>query len=318
MSDLLPMLINATGLSRIDLYLIISNAPSRYKRFKIKKKNGEDRVIAQPARELKALQRALIGCCLDDLPIHETAKAYRSGISILDNAKTHAGTGPIRKYDFSDFFHSIRSSDWKNYCETHSIFKSEIDYYISEQIIFHREKGSRVLKLSVGAPSSPIVSNILMYEFDKMISETVARDEVTYTRYADDLTFSARRTGYLTVVDTALRDTVRTTPWPRLAINEKKTVVATRKYRREVTGLVLTNDGDVSLGRDRKRNIRSALYHAKMGALDAKALSHLCGLLSFAHSIEPDFVEKMERHYGGELIRYVKRHGNVSRRANLP
>lgn len=314
MSKLLPALISATGLGEIDLRMIISNAPSRYKKFPIKKRDGSDRIIAQPAKELKALQRALIECCLSSLPIHDAAMAYRTGRSILDNAKRHSGSGPIRKYDFNDFFHSIRSEDWRNFCTAHSVFDLEVDYLISERLIFQRDKGSRILKLSIGAPSSPIVSNILMFEFDSAISAAVSKDDVIYTRYADDLTFSARRTGYLTVVDAALREIVRNVPWPRLSINEKKTVVATKKYRREVTGLVLSNEGAVSLGRDRKRNIRAALHKASLQQLSAKDLSYLCGLLSFANAIEPGFLERMEARYGSDVIKYVKQHGHVTRR----
>lgn len=315
MSRLMPALISATGLSELDIQLIVHNAPSRYKKFRVKKRNGDWRVIAQPAREVKALQRALADCCLKHLPVHDAAMAYVPKRSIAHNAEAHANSGPIKKYDFSDFFHSIRSHDWEKYCSEHRIFDSEIDYYISEQLIFQRDKGSRVLKLSIGAPTSPVVSNVLMFNFDTAMSESVAKDKVTYTRYADDLTFSAQRTGYLTAVDRQLRDVVRHIDWPKLTINEKKTVLATKKYRRVVTGIVLANDGGISVGRDRKREIRAGLHRASLRQLPVTELSKLCGILAFVKVVEPDFVKRMEERYGTEVIRYVKAHGSVSRRA---
>lgn len=314
MSDLLPILIGATGLSEWDIRLILSNAPSRYKHFTIKKRNGGERKIAQPARELKALQRALITSKLSALPVHAAATAYRVGVSIADNASSHAGNGPILKYDFQEFFPSVRAADWRKYCKFNSIFQSEEDLWISERILFQRDKGSRILKLSIGAPSSPIVSNILMHKFDVMLSEALSNDKVTYSRYADDLTFSAPRTGYLTHVDSILRKTIKATPWPRLVINEDKTVLATAKYRRQVTGLVLANDGKISIGRDKKRVIRAALHRAQHDRLTEQELSHLCGMIAFIKSVEPEFVARMEEHYGPELLQRLKRYASVSRR----
>ena len=86
MSEIYPLLIRETGLSEIDLRLILRTAPSRYKEFPIKKRDGSDRIIAQPARELKVLQRAFVREYLINLPIHPAATAYREGMSILDNA----------------------------------------------------------------------------------------------------------------------------------------------------------------------------------------------------------------------------------------
>ena len=314
MSKVLPVLIGATGLSEFDLRRIILNAPLRYKSFYIPKRNGGRRKISQPARELKALQRALVESFLADLPIHECATAYRKNLSIADNAGRHAGNGPILKYDFREFFPSIRVRDWRAYCERSSLFEEEHDRWMTEQILFQRDKGSTVLKLSIGAPSSPMVSNILMYEFDAAMTATVARDKVRYTRYADDLTFSAPRTGHLTVVDTALRKVLRDIPWPRLAINEEKTVLATRKYRRQVTGLILTNEGEVSLGRERKRSIRASLHYAQLGKLSDKELSYVCGMLGFVQSVEPDYLKRLEDRYGLELLRYVRQFASVTRR----
>ena len=181
-------------MGELDLRVILSNAPSRYKRFSIRKRSGGLRQIAQPAREVKALQRALIKHVLSSLAVHDCALAYQPGRSILDNATAHAGRGPIRKYDFSDFFPSIRAEHWLSYCDHHNILPDPMDRRISTLLLFHKEPGSILLKLSIGAPSSPMLSNILMYEFDARMLAAVADDGVTYTRYADDLTFSAPRT----------------------------------------------------------------------------------------------------------------------------
>ncbi|MBN8936906.1 MAG: hypothetical protein J0I13_11625, partial [Rhizobiales bacterium] len=134
----------------------------------------------------------------------------------------------------------------------------------------------------------------------------VLQEDVTYTRYADDLTFSARRTGFLNHVEKFLREAVVNTKSPRLAINEEKTVLATRKYKRMVTGLILTNDCKVSIGYARKRAIRAALNNEKYGRLSLQQRMHLAGLLAFVNDVEPEFLMKLKTKYGDDLINGLK------------
>jgi RNA-directed DNA polymerase len=305
-SKLIPLLVSETGLSEYDVLKIVRNAPRRYKTYVIAKRNGGERIISQPARELKALQRILVDKVLSDLPVHPSATAYRKGMSIRANAAIHAGTGPILKFDFKDFFPSITARDWKIFCEKNSLFSDTPDLWITTSIFFQKTNNSSFLRLAIGAPSSPALSNILMYDFDTKISDLVSRDDVKYSRYADDLTFSASRTGFLTVVQKALRKTIREVKSPSLTINETKTVLATMKYKRFVTGLVLTNDGGISIGQDRKRKIRAALHSAFYGRLEPSQRMKLAGLLAFAHDVEPHFFARLQEKYGQDLIKRLR------------
>lgn len=275
-------------------------APVSYKHYTIAKRSGGRRPISQPAREVKALQRVLAHR-LRHLPVHDAATAYRAGQSIRSNAERHAKNGPIMKFDFSNFFPSIKARDWQNYCELNSIFSEHDDIRLSTLLLFHQQRGSSNLRLAIGAPSSPWLSNVLMYEFDEKMSAAVSVDKVTYTRYADDLTFSARRTGYLNGVSKTLRNIIQDTKNPSLVLNEKKTIVATTKYRRVVTGLILADDGRVTLGRDRKRLIRAMVHHAVSGKNTAEQNGRLAGLLAFAADIEPDFVASIRARFGADL-----------------
>ena len=222
MSVLIPMLVAETGLRERDVRLIILTAPSRYKTYSIDKRAGGKRVISQPARELKILQRVLLAEVLEKLPIHEAATAYRAGYSIKPNAEPHAKNGPILKMDFKDFFPSLKAPDWSAYCELNKIFSDDEDVQISTNILFHRPKGTTVLRLAIGAPTSPCLSNILLYPFDEKISLSLGSDKIRYTRYADDLTFSAPRTGYLNPVESMVRRVLRQLDTPSLSINKKK------------------------------------------------------------------------------------------------
>lgn len=284
---------------------LIRTAPERYAHFKIPKRNGKKRDISQPASELKIVQQALIFWLLKDFPVHPAATAYQAGTSIRLNAAKHAENGPIRKYDFSDFFPSITEHAWLAYCASNSVCDRKNAVALG-RLLFMRPPGCRTLRLSIGAPSSPILSNILMYQFDRHISERVSEHYVTYTRYADDMTFSARRTGYLQSVDGILRKTMREIPFPKLRLNNDKTVTATKKYRREVTGLILTNDYRVSLGRDKKRELRTRIHHFKLGKLNLDETVRLAGHMAFAKDAEPEFYTRMERVYGTDTLDSLK------------
>lgn len=304
-SPLIDFLMKELRVSEREIDMLISTAPDRYKVYKIKKRTGGLREIAQPASELKAAQRAIIRQYLRALPVHPCATAYTAGSSIRRNAELHSHNRPILKYDFKNFFPSITERCWISYCIQNEIFDRD-DAIRSGRILFRRPKGGRILRLSIGAPSSPIISNILMNEFDREIHEKVSAHKITYTRYADDLTFSALRTGNLTVVDKILKSVISQLSSPKLEINHEKTVLVTPKFHRQVTGLVLTLDGRVSLGRDRKRRIRAEIHHMILGKLDLSQKARLAGHLAFAKDVEPEFYTRMERVYGKSALDDLK------------
>ncbi|WP_312146356.1 retron St85 family RNA-directed DNA polymerase [Brevundimonas sp.] len=306
MSQLVDLLSQYSGLSSYDVRKISEGAPDRYKEYPIDKKSKnteEKRIIAQPASEVKYLQGVLRDVMLEGLPIHRCATAYRKGVRLVDNAIPHSGTSKILKMDFRNFFNSITSSDWRRYCEDSEILSSE-DIHLTSRLLFWRKSGGRALRLSVGAPTSPILSNILMYQFDCAISDLLAEEKVSYTRYADDLTFSAPRTGYMVDVKGYVRRAIKEIKYPsQLRINKEKTSYYTNKYRRSVTGLVLANDGRVTVGRDRKRRVFVGLYKFSRGELDQSSAMQIAGLLSFIISVERDFLDVVYRRYGVDVVR---------------
>ncbi|WP_083931220.1 retron St85 family RNA-directed DNA polymerase [Kaistia granuli] len=306
MSALIEALAREVGLGVDLVRRIAGSAPFRYKTFEIPKKAGGVRVISQPAAEVKQLQRALVSIVLNDLPVHDSAIAYRVGKSILDNARLHAGYGPVLKLDFRNFFPSIRGGDWRQYCDSTGCLSGEDDLRLTTSILFRREKHRSGLRLAIGAPSSPILSNILMYDFDQMVAGKCREEGVIYSRYADDLTFSAPRTGFLTRVEKIVASTIREIGFPRLTINAEKTTYVTRKFGRRVTGLVLSNDGLVTIGRDRKRELRAAVHRASLNELSPAQMARLGGMLAFVWAMEPAFISVLEARYGANCVQRVR------------
>ena len=308
MAALIEALAIETGIGIFDIRRIATRAPLAYKVYEIPKRTGGTRVIAQPAREVKSLQRAIVEILLKNLPVHSAATAYREGLSILDNANRHVANGPLLKLDLKEFFPSLRSRDWERYCRERRCLETDDDIALSSQLLFRYDYAKRSLRLAIGAPSSPMLSNILMFEFDTLISDTVSKDMVTYTRYADDMTFSAPATGYLIGVKSATSSIIRRLGSPNLCINDKKTVYVTKKYQRTVTGLTLANDGRVTIGRERKRTISATVNRARKGMLDQSECQVLAGTLAYVNAVEPAFVTVLERKYGQNIIANIKRY----------
>lgn len=94
--------------SEAEVILFLSNAPKKYKVYTIPKRTSGHRVIAQPSKELKKYQRKYLE--LQELPIHDSAMAYREGLSIKDNANAHRSNRFLLKMDLENFFNSITSN----------------------------------------------------------------------------------------------------------------------------------------------------------------------------------------------------------------
>ncbi|MCF3478261.1 retron St85 family RNA-directed DNA polymerase [Stenotrophomonas geniculata] len=294
-TGLVQMLSQRSGLPQADIERIVASAPRRYKEFTIPKKSGRGlREIAQPSRELKLLQRIIVDAVLSRMQVHECAHGYVAGRGIRTNAAAHARSKYILKMDFKDFFPSLVPLDLRSYLQKHqpSGF-TEQEVRQLEQILFWRKKGSNVLRMCVGAPSSPALSNALMYELDQSISDASSTRGVTYTRYADDLTFSSRQKDVLGSLLTEVIAIVSESKSPYLRINPSKTISISRGQRRTVTGVNITPDGRLSIGRESKRLIRSMVNYHASGKLDEEGQARLIGLIGFATDIEPDFSARM-------------------------
>ena len=284
-----------------DLTYLVRSSPYRYKVYKIdKRKKGQKRTIAQPARELKTLQYWVIDNVLNIFPVHPAATAYRKGRNIADNAQPHAAHSYLCKLDFKNFFPSIKAADLVNFISKHPLArdwsKDDIDYLA--RILFWRPKRSKDLLLSIGAPSSPILSNILLYDFDVEVAAFCLKHGLTYTRYADDLTFSTNEPLVLRGIEDEIAQICKRIKSPKLTLNRNKTVHASKKGARRVTGLVLTNEGLVSIGREKKREVSAAFHRYTLGKLNAEETGTLAGMVAYIKSVEPKFLEQLANKYG--------------------
>jgi RNA-directed DNA polymerase len=307
MPDLLSKMGAAVLLSEHELMKLIRSAPRRYKVYPIpKRKAGEVRIIAQPAREVKALQYWLIDKFLDKLPVHSSATAYRIGKNIAHNARVHRLGSYVLKMDFKDFFPSIKAHDFRRYCKRNKIELESRELDAILRILFWKPKDSSTLILSIGAPSSPLLSNILMRDFDEKVAKFCAKKKVRYTRYADDLSFSSKNSSSLREVENYVTVLCERIASPKLVLHQDKLVRVSKRDSRRITGLIITNDAKVSLGRELKRKIRAAVHYFRFGRLDLVKSLELKGMLAYVKSVEPSFLIRLQSKYGVETIKKLQ------------
>ena len=189
------------------------------------------------------------------MPVSRYAKAYRFGSSTLRNAKHHVGKQMVLKLDILHFFDSIRYSTVKDKAFPEEIYAEPLRILLT-MLCYHKDA------LPQGAPSSPAITNIILYEFDELVGQWCLERGIAYTRYCDDMTFSG---------DFDPAEVIR---FVRLELkkmgfllNEQKTRIQRPGQQQTVTGIVVNEK--LSIPADYRRKLRQELYYCrKFGILE--------------------------------------------------
>lgn len=301
---LLESLEKQTGLSRTKLQWYAQTASARYKIYQIPKRTSGFRTIEQPSKQIKAIQRWLNATLISRFPVHGCATAYSSGSSIRENASRHVQTNFTLRADFADFFPSFQSVHVDNFLRQVSaregISLNEADISFVRQVVCRHDA------LTIGAPSSPLLTNAMMFEFDLSLWNWCAERGMTYSRYADDLFVSTREPGVLSQALVQIRHLSSGYRFASLRANNAKTAFLSRRYRRSITGLVVTPMRTLSIGREKKTRLKSDIYAFKQQRLAIDEWKRVCGMLAFVSDVEPDFYQTLLRKYGTETIESLK------------
>jgi RNA-directed DNA polymerase len=273
-----------------------------YVNFSVPKKSGGTRLLSAPHRILATAQQWILENILSKLPVESPAHGFTAGKSILTNAQPHVRKAVVVNMDLEGFFPNI------TFPRVRSVFhrlgyspavatilallctecpRKQVAY---DGKIYHVAIGPR--GLPQGACTSPAISNQVARRLDKRLSGIATKLGLTYTRYADDLTFSGNdelkgKVGYLMarVRHIAQED--------GFAINEKKSRVLRRNTAQKVTGLVVNDKPGVS--RKTVRQIRAILHHARREGLEAQNRrkhphfrAWLEGMIAYIGMVRPD------------------------------
>ncbi len=149
---LLERLSLQTGRSVRELYDFAMSAGRKYRTFEIPKRSGGVRLIEQPSKSVKAVQRWLVRSLFSKYLVHRCAMGYRTNVSIYDNASAHAEFRYTIRADFKDFFWSFRSEDIESFFRRNApegSALSELDIVFVVGVVSRQERlGSGPIKLS--------------------------------------------------------------------------------------------------------------------------------------------------------------------------
>jgi len=301
---LLEKLTKHTGLSHKQLEWYALTASKRYKSYQIPKRSGGFRTIHQPSKALKSIQRWINVNLLKLLPVHESATAYKKGASVRLNAIRHINSNYTLRVDFRDFFPSFKSKHVTAFLrrqrEARGLILSDRDIQFICYIV------ARNGELTIGAPSSPLLTNAMMFDFDTTVDKWCSTNQMIYTRYADDIFISTSYPQQLENALQMLQQIVANFDYSSLEINKDKTRFLSRKHRRAVTGLVITTDRKLSIGRERKHSLKSDVYKFARNMLPAEDWGRLAGMVAYASDADPDFYKILIKKYGATTMEDIK------------
>jgi hypothetical protein len=156
----------------------------RYRHFTVPKADGTLREIAEPGVDLKAVQYKILGLYLAKEKPHPAAIGYRRHKSAADHAWAHAGAQTIITADIEDFFPSTTRYRVRQLWKEHSQQFNDLEVTLLTNLTTYRGA------LPQGAPTSPVLSNLVNVGLDVRLAALAKQTGATYTRYADDLAFS--------------------------------------------------------------------------------------------------------------------------------
>lgn len=272
------------GIKLGSLQKMVRDTSLYYYHFKIPKRDGSNREIAAPSAALYFVQRWIYDNILAQEEVGDFSFGFARGRSIVDNARCHLGAACLLQMDLENFFPSI---SFERIC---SVFRymgytNDVCYTLASVCAL---SGC----LPQGAPTSPMLSNIVAKRLDRRISSAMKSLGLNYSRYADDLCVSGLVISRK--VQIYLEEIIESEGFK---VNANKTRSVKGKGRKIVTGISISS-GKLTIPRSAKREIRKNVHHIlRVGLLkhlevtggsDIIFIERLIGKLNFWRMVEPD------------------------------
>jgi RNA-directed DNA polymerase len=254
------------------LAYIVYKIPSskKYKKFDIPKKSGGVRQISAPIEPLKTLQRRLANilyACRNQIDaqsgLRPFSHGFRKGYSIITNSRPHKRRRYVLNFDLQEFFPPF------NFGRVRVYFIKNRDFHLNDKVAtIIAQIACDENMLPQGSPCSPVIAGLLAHLLDVRLARLAKQNRVTYSRYADDLTFSTSQEPFPSTL--AVRHDAPGSEWilgddlidkirsMGFAINSAKTRMQCKTGRQLVTGLMV----------NAKVNIRPEYYRL------ARAMCH--------------------------------------------
>lgn len=274
-SEVLSLLL---GVSHKLLYAMVKVPRKYYRVFEIPKKHGGSRQIATPRVFLKVVQKWMLTQILSRAHLPAYVTGFVPGGGIVKNAAFHTGHKFLARIDLEDFFPSIGYGKVKAVYSAFG-FPEKVVHLLSSLCLFDGA-------LPQGAPTSPYLANLAFHPVDGQILELAKACELTYSRYADDLTFSANDP----FPKTFIRDIRQLVSAGGFRVNSRKIWSAGPGQRLMTTGLVVNVRAHPT--RPLRRQLRARFHQAQTNPDQFREQrNQLLGWAAFVNSYDPKLGE---------------------------
>ncbi len=294
-----------------------------YRYLALPRRRGPARLIERPKARLKAVQRRLLHEILDWIPAHDAAHGFTRGRSAVSHAGEHIGRQVVVRFDLEDFFAAIGAGRvfgifrTAGYPESVAHVLTGLTTNVVPETVWPAlsrsaepvppgasyRLGRRLATphLPQGAPTSPALANLAAFGLDRRLAGLATALELTYTRYADDLTFS----GSARLVREAKRIGATVTLIAReegFALNHRKSALITRAGRQRVCGIVVNERLNVARAEydTLKAILHNAIRHGPASQNRANVPdfhAHLLGRIAWVQSLNPQRGERLRRSF---------------------
>ena len=259
-------LCNILNISRKQLNYILFVKGKKYIEFDIPKKNGGTRKILSPSTDLKIIQQRLSKLLYECYDFLEVQHGFITNRSCVTNANQHIGKRFVLNIDLENFFDTI------HFGRVQGLFKNKPFNFNNEVATFIAKLVCENGKLPQGAPTSPVISNIICYKMDKKLAYLARKNRCVYTRYADDITFSTNSDKFPSqiayeqfnevVLSNKLIDIINGGYDTGFRINTTKTRLSKKMMRQEITGITVNEK--LNLNKKYIKSIRAMLHSIKV------------------------------------------------------
>ena len=278
---------------------------SQYTSFIIPKASGGERTILIPPQPLKDLQKkfaTILNFCIQEIQQENPNylicnHAFEIKKSILTNAQIHRNKKYVLNIDLSDFFGSIHYGRISNFFKADKYFKlnDKVAKTIAQLACF-RDKNNKTF-LPQGSPLSPIIASLIGNLLDIRLVKISKEYKLTYSRYADDLTFSSNKPIHEDLVRWNSENSIweagdrlrRVIEDSGFKINDKKTRLFSAKQRQTVTGIIVNKALNISeyYQKHNRAMLYSLFTSGKFSIGDKEGtINQLIGRLNYVASVK--------------------------------
>lgn len=268
----------------------LMNEPD-YNSFSIPKKRGGHRLIQSPASNLMRLQARLNFYLQNYYHLIRPEGIHGFVINpnkkekicnIVDNAKIHINRKQVLNLDLKDFFPSIQAYRVKElFVSQYFKFNEDIANALALLVTYEG-------KLPVGAPTSPVISNFICLELDAHLIAFCKENQINFSRYADDLTFSSNEDISKETISSIFEIIKKN----NFEVNHKKTRLKSNQRKQTVTGLVVNKK--VNVDRKTLKMVRAMLYDASKNGIEIAASKHFTSNKNNTFSDSTYFLNRLD------------------------